>query len=218
MIEKILPSGVAAQDVFEDVLDEPLFPEEQAAIARAVDKRQREFRTVRACARAALQEFGLTRTPMVPGTRGAPPWPPGIVGSMTHCAGYRAAAVARAGEFLGLGLDAEPDQPLPEGVLAAIARPEELDWLAEHHGDRSVCWDRLLFSAKESVYKTWYPLTGRFLEFEEASLVFDPDAQTFRATLLVEGPTLTGNTLTGFTGRWLVDRGLLVTCVLLPAG
>lgn len=217
MIEKLLPSPIAAVEAFADIVDEPLFPQEQAAIAQSVDKRQREFRTVRACARGALGELGLDRPPMVPGTRGAPSWPTGIVGSMTHCADYRAAAVARAGDFLSLGLDAEPDQPLPDGVLEAIARPEELNRLAALRADRSVHWDRLLFSAKESIYKAWFPLTGRFLEFEEASLTFEPVTRTFEATLLVEGPLLSGRRLTGFSGRWLTDQGLLVTAVLLPA-
>ncbi|MFF1717797.1 hypothetical protein [Streptomyces sviceus] len=55
--------------------------------------------------------------------RRCPAWPDGVVGSMTHCDGYRAAAVAHAGEVLGVGIDAEHHLPLPEGVFASIALP-----------------------------------------------------------------------------------------------
>ena len=51
--------------------------------------------------------------------------------------------------------------------------------------DLQVHWDRVLFSAKESIYKAWFPLTGRWLGFEEASLSIDPAAGTFAARLHV---------------------------------
>ena len=158
MIEAILPADVAAADTFDELPDEPLFPQEEAAVAKAVDKRQREFRTVRGCARTALAQLGMVRPVLVPGTSGAASWPDGIVGSMTHCAGYRAAAVARAVDVLSLGIDAEPHAALPGGVLDSVALPSEQAQLAElRRTAGGVCWDRLLFSGKESVYKAWYP-------------------------------------------------------------
>ena len=125
MLEEILPPAVAAVEAFGDVPDAVLFPAEEAALGRAVDERRREFSTVRACAREALARLGLPPVPIVPGLRGAPQWPSGIVGSMTHCAGYRASAVARMQDMLILGLDAEPDHRLPDGVLDAIATADE---------------------------------------------------------------------------------------------
>ncbi|MGH3274922.1 MAG: 4'-phosphopantetheinyl transferase family protein, partial [Streptosporangiaceae bacterium] len=109
MIEEILSPAVAAAEAFEDLAGTMLFPEEQAVMARAVEKRRREFTTARACARTALARLGQPPVAIVPGDRGEPRWPPGIVGSITHCAGYRAAAVGRAAEVLAIGLDAEPD-------------------------------------------------------------------------------------------------------------
>jgi 4'-phosphopantetheinyl transferase EntD len=216
VIEELLP-GVAVAETFEDVLDEPLYPEEEAAISRAVDKRRNEFRTVRACARRALRDVGVVRPPLVPGNRGAPTWPSGIVGSMTHCAGYRAAAVARAERVVSLGIDAEPDLPLPGGVLEAVALPEEIDQLeALARAGPGTPWDRLLFSAKESVYKTWFPLTERWLGFEEALVRLDQDG-TFTATLLVPGPLVDGQHVSTFPGRWTMNRGLVLTSILLPA-
>ena len=130
MIAGILPPEVSVAEEFGDVPGVLLFPEEEAVIARAVDKRRREFTTARACARAALDKLGLPPVPIVPGLRGAPGWPAGIVGSITHCAGYRAAAVARDREVVTIGLDAEPHEPLPAGVLGAIASAGEQAALA----------------------------------------------------------------------------------------
>lgn len=216
MIADLLPD-VATAETFADVLDEELYPEEEAVISRAVDKRRNEFRTVRACARRALGGLGVVRPPLVPRTRGAPTWPAGIVGSMTHCAGYRAAAVARTDKVTSLGIDAEPAAPLPDGVLGTIALPAEIEHLqALAQLGPDAPWDRLLFSAKESVYKTWYPLTLRWLGFEGATVRFTPNA-TFSATLLVPGPLVNGHHINRFDGRWTTNHGLVLTAVLLPA-
>ena len=98
---------------------------------------------------------------------------------MTHCAGYRAAVVARDSDSVSLGIDAEVDQPLPARLVDRIALPEERERLARLN-DCGVSVDRLLFCVKETVYKAWYPITGRFLDFPEASVMLHPDG-TFTA-------------------------------------
>ncbi|MBO3744792.1 4'-phosphopantetheinyl transferase superfamily protein [Streptosporangiaceae bacterium NEAU-GS5] len=213
MIEALLPGGVAAREAFGDPPGPPLFPEEEALVARAVDKRRREFATVRRCARTALADLGFPAAPILRGARGAPTWPSGVVGSMTHCDGYRAAAVAHESAVPTIGLDAEPNEPLPDGVLGMVSLPEEHGWLKELGAAAPhVRWDRLLFSAKESVYKAWFPLTRRWLGFEEAVVTPALDG-TFTARLLTEGETQEGLPLTGFTGRWLVANGLVLTAI-----
>jgi 4'-phosphopantetheinyl transferase EntD len=193
-----------------------LFPSEEAVIAKAVDKRRREFATARACARTALGKLGLPPVAILPGQRGAPQWPAGVVGSITHCAGYRACAVARAADVVTIGLDAEPHETLPDGVLGAVASGAEQARLAALTAtEPGVCWDRMLFSAKESVYKAWFPLTQRWLGFEEASIDFKPEG-TFTARLHVEGLVVNGAVLTGFAGRWLVGNGFIVTAIVMP--
>jgi 4'-phosphopantetheinyl transferase EntD len=221
VIEEILPDGVVAVDTREDRLDIELFPEERAALGQAVDKRRREFVTARACARLALERLGLPPSPIASGARGEPRWPAGVVGSITHCAGYRACALARAGEFAAVGIDAEPNEALPEGVLGEVARAEERPWLAELALARpEVRWDRLLFSAKEAVYKAWFPLAERWLGFEDAVVAVDPDRHAFHARLLVRGPLVGGpaggHPLTELRGRWLVRGGLVLTAIALP--
>lgn len=216
MIEEILPTGVSAVDTREDWRDIELSAEEEAAVGRAVEKRRREFVTARACARRALAQLGLPPASIPAGERGEPRWPPGVVGSITHCAGYRACALAHATQVLAVGIDAEPNQALPEGVLDAIARPEERAWLDRlKETEPAVRWDRLLFSAKEAVYKTWFPLARRWLGFEDAVLTVDPARHVFHARLLVAGPVVGGHPLRDVRGRWLVRDGLVLTAVAL---
>ncbi|RAJ56474.1 4'-phosphopantetheinyl transferase EntD [Streptomyces sp. Amel2xB2] len=222
MIASLLPDEVYADESFGEGPDDgvgALFPEETAAVSGAVPKRRKEFAQVRSCARSALARLGVPPVPLVPGRRGAPRWPVGVVGSMTHCAGYRAAAVAREADAVGIGIDAEPDGPLPEGVLEAVSLPSERKALgALRARSAEVHWDRLLFSAKESVFKTWYPLTARELDFSEAEIAIDAEARTFVARLLVEGPVVGGARLRHFAGRWASEAGVLATAILLPHG
>ncbi|SDI45754.1 4'-phosphopantetheinyl transferase EntD (siderophore biosynthesis) [Actinokineospora alba] len=218
MIERILPAAVIAVEAYDDPPDAVLFPEEEQVIAKSVEKRRREFTTARHCARLALARLGLPPAPILPGERGAPGWPDGVVGSMTHCAGYRAAVLARDTDIVTVGIDAEPHQPLPDGVEKVVTRPEERVHLAElAAADPAVHWDKLLFAAKESVYKAWFPLTHKWLGFDDARITIGP-AGTFEAELMVPGPVIESGTLAGFSGRWLVDRGLVVTAISLPVG
>jgi len=218
VIEEILPSSVAAAEEFGDRPEAVLFPEEEAVVARAVERRRRSFATARACARQALAELGVPPSPILPGPKGAPQWPAGIAGSITHCNGYRACAVAWTHEVAALGIDAEPDEALPRGVLRRIARPGETRRLSDLAAvDSTVCWERLLFCAKESVYKAWFPLTGRWLGFGDAAVTIDPRAGTFGAQLLVPGPVVGGARLAGFAGRWLARGGLVATAVAVSA-
>ncbi|WP_307805789.1 4'-phosphopantetheinyl transferase family protein [Streptomyces chrestomyceticus] len=208
-----------------------LHPEELAHLRHAVAKRRREFALTRACARRALHALGAPPAPVLPGPHGAPQWPAGIVGSMTHRQGYCAAALAHSTDLRSLGIDAEPDEPLSPAVLDTFALPKERDSLrpCPHHS--GVHHDRLLFSAKESVYKAWFPLTHRPLRPQHLQIrLHCPSAQ---ATASTDVPARTGTfharVLPGpghvpdapalphfFTGRWLADHGLILTAVAVP--
>jgi enterobactin synthetase component D / holo-[acyl-carrier protein] synthase len=218
VIEKILPAGVACAEAFADPPGVTLFPEEEALVARAVDKRRREFATARGCARSALATLGIPPAPILPGERGAPRWPAGIVGSITHCAGYRAAAVARDRDVLTIGLDAEPDESLPGDVPGEIFLPGERARLCDLAAAApGTCWDRLLFCAKEAVYKAWFPLAHRWLGFEDADITINAADGTFAAQLLVPSIMISGLPLTGFAGRWLASGGLVAAAIAVPA-
>lgn len=121
LIERLLPSAERAAEAFADDVDPSLYPEETEHVRSAVPTRRREFATVRRCAREALASLGVPPVPLLPGRCGAPRWPGGVVGSMTHCDGYRAAAVAPVGTVAGLGIDAEPHAPLPRDVYETVS-------------------------------------------------------------------------------------------------
>ncbi|MFE9256489.1 4'-phosphopantetheinyl transferase [Streptomyces sp. NPDC006879] len=213
MLANILPPKVAVVELREDPPGLGHHPQETAHVARAMAARRTEFITGRHCAREAVRALGLDPVPIPKGERGAPVWPAEVVGSITHCKGYRAAAVAHRADVPTIGVDAEPDEPLPEGVLDVISLPREREMLSALSARPGVTWDRLLFSAKESVYKAWFPLTGQWLDFSEAEVTLDPAAKTFSARLLVPGPVVGGARWSTFTGRWAAYDGLLLTAV-----
>lgn len=217
LLAPMLPPPVVVEELREHPAELDLFPGEEAIICNAVDKRQREFAAVRRCARTAVARLGRSPAPIMSDEGGAPSWPSGIVGTMTHCAGYAAAALARADEVASLGADAEPHGPLPDGVVDLISLPRERTQLVRL-ADRNpgLHCDCLLFSAKEAVYKTWFPLMRCWLGFEQAEIEFDPERQTFCARLLIPGPVVNGFRYDRFAGRWTVADGLLVTAIVLP--
>ena len=99
--------------------------------------------------RNALRSIGIPEVPILRGQDRAPIWPDGIVGSITHCDGYCAATLAHERDFISLGIDAEPNDPLPAEILKLVALEGEIDWLQQAPRS-SVCWDKLLFSSKRA--------------------------------------------------------------------
>jgi 4'-phosphopantetheinyl transferase EntD len=216
VIGQLLPAPVVGVEAFDDAQPAPLYPAEEALVARAVAKRRTEFATGRRCARAALARLGRTPGPLLTGERGAPLWPDGVVGSITHTDGYRAAIVADRREVATVGLDAEPNLPLPKGVGRLVASASETAAVAALSARQpDICWDRLLFCVKESTYKAWFPVSGEWLDFEEADVSLG--AGTFEVRLLRTAHFPNGRPLSGFSGRWLFERGLLLAVITAPA-
>ncbi len=194
-------------------------PGEEHLIEKAVEKRRRDFIGARHCARLALQQLGEPPVAIGKGERGMPLFPRGVVGSLTHCAGYRAAALAHRLRWRSIGIDAEPHDALPEGVLDSVSLAPERDWLSSAIPSTGLHLDRLLFCAKEATYKAWFPLTLRWLGFEEAHITFTVDDSgsggTFHSELLVPGHTNDGGApLSSFDGRWLISDGLILTAIV----
>jgi 4'-phosphopantetheinyl transferase EntD len=217
LISTVLPDSVAAAELYADPPDLAPLPEEEPLIARSVAKRRNEFITVRYCARLALEQLGVPPAPILKGQKGEPCWPDGIVGSLTHCEGYRGAVVGRVGDVRSIGIDAEPHDVLPNGVLGAVSLPAERRESATMPHD--LHWDRILFCAKEATYKAWYPLTRRWLGFEDAHITFDVDASgtagEFATQVLIDPAALSGPPLTALSGRWSVRDGLVLTAIVL---
>jgi len=211
MMDRLLPPQVSAAALRGDDPGVAPLPEEMALLDGAVGARVAEFATARTCARQALRRLGVADGPILRGPKREPLWPAGIVGSITHCIGYRAAAVALAADFLTIGIDAEPHAPVPDRVAKRVLRDEERAWIADAPVD--VQWSRLIFSAKESVYKAWFPLARRWLGFDEATVAIDPAAGTFHARLLIEPPA---GVPIEFRGRYLIEDGLVLTAIAVP--
>ncbi|MET9543401.1 4'-phosphopantetheinyl transferase superfamily protein, partial [Streptomyces sp. NPDC006553] len=153
-----------------------LYAEEDEQLAEGVvDARWTEFATARMCARRALLGLGAAPGPLLRGSRGEPLWPAGVVGSITHRAGYRAAVVGPADATVALGIDAEPAVALRPGVLRRIALPEERTRLTALPSVPGLPWDTLLFCVKEAAYKAWYPLARVPLGFRSAEVRFHPE-------------------------------------------
>jgi 4'-phosphopantetheinyl transferase EntD len=212
MIDRLLPPMVSAVAICGDDPAAALLPEEAELLGQAVAARRAEFATARCCARQALQRLGAPGGPILRGPKREPLWPSGFVGSITHCTGYRAAAVARNSEMLALGIDAEPHAAIPADVAARVLRAEERAWL--NLAPPGIHWGRVIFSAKESVYKAWFPLARRWLGFDGAVIDIDPGSGSFQARLLVETPTRLPPRL---DGRFLVEDGLVLTAIAVAA-
>lgn len=193
--------------------EEGLQPKEEAYVARAVDKRRREFRAGRNCAKRALALLGARASPLLPGEQREPGWPPGVVGSITHVDGYCAAAVAWSDHVSGLGIDAEIHAPLPEGVTDLVCTPAEAVWMRSAPKAGGLYWDSVIFSAKESVYKAWFPIAGGWLDFAEAELLIDPPQGAFEVRLLVPPPVSRDGRPLKFRGRFAVAGRYVLTAV-----
>jgi 4'-phosphopantetheinyl transferase EntD len=220
LLPDLLPDTVVAAEMYDDPPELAPLPEEEPLIARSVAKRRNEFVTVRYCARRALGALGLPPVPILKGEKGEPCWPDGVVGSLTHCDGYRGAAVARHDLVRSVGIDAEPHGVLPNGVLDAISLgAERTEIEALNSAFPRLHWDRILFCAKEATYKAWFPVTRRWLGFEDAHIVFDVDSTGtsggFVSGILIDGAALSGPPLTALSGRWSVRGGLALTAIVL---
>jgi 4'-phosphopantetheinyl transferase EntD len=139
-----------------------LLPEEQASIATRLPERRRASGAARIVARELLNRLGHARCPIPKGAGGAPIWPAGMTGSLAHDDQYAVAAIGRLGDVGAIGIDIEPATPLPHDMIELVATPKEL---ADIGGDMLRC--KLLFAAKEAVYKAQFPRDREFLEFQD---------------------------------------------------
>ncbi|GGQ16876.1 4'-phosphopantetheinyl transferase [Streptomyces griseomycini] len=211
MIDDLVPGGVELCEAYGDAGPEAtacLFPAEQAVVRGVSEERRREFTTVRGCARRALARLGIPSEPLVPDVSGAPRWPRGTVGSLTHCPGYRAAVAARAGEYAALGIDAEPAAPLPAVVAARILPDAERRSADDLRTALGVPADRLVFCAKEASYKAFSPWLGRRYGLRDFAV-------RPRADGLFRGVVPGGRHR--FEGRWAVRSGYFVVVVCLAS-
>lgn len=198
VLDGLFPDGVST--AWGDPVEPgpPLFPDEEALLGRAVTKRRLEFAKGRECARIALGRLGFADVPLLSGKNREPLWPADTTGSITHTSGLCAVAVASTAHFSGLGIDAEPADPLtPEVTQRILGADDDRTWAHVTELERSVI-PRLVFCAKEAFYKCQFPISRTFLGFDDVTIALEDGR--FRATLRRDAlPFRTGAT---FVGRW----------------
>jgi 4'-phosphopantetheinyl transferase EntD len=139
-----------------------LLDEEAGSIASTVVAARRASGAARIVARELLAQLGHSRALLPKSASGEPIWPAGIAGSLAHDDEVAVAAVGPQRDVGSVGIDVEPAALLPPDMLELIATPQELHKIA----DDPLC-GKLLFAAKEAVYKAVYPLERVFLEFRD---------------------------------------------------
>ncbi len=206
-----LPAGCAvAAGMLETFSTTVLFQTELPAIDGAQPRRRAAFRGGRACARAALGELGVQPVAIPAGAAGAPCWPDGFVGSISHTDEVAAAVVARSPPVYGIGLDIEGDGQLDDATMVRIVcRPEELVPGCNPSHTGNLRHGKLLFVLKEAVYKLYWPLTGTFLDFHDLRVTLEEAAGTFRAELVdPQLPAVAGTR--AITGRFARAEGFVI--------
>lgn len=195
----------------EDAVAE-LAAEEAALVVRAVESRRREFSTGRRLARRLLAERGIVPGPILRDDDRVPIWPERIAGSISHSREFAVVAVCDAASCFGVGVDVEPDEPVKAGVERLVCTAGERGWLDGFDSDESDRGRRvkLFFSAKEAVYKAFYPRVRVFWGFHDVTLELDERAGRFLARL----PPSAGRNQA--EGRFIRGHGMIVSGVLAP--
>lgn len=156
----------------------PLCPEEEGLISATAAPKVRElFRAARSSAHEALKVLdtegrGWGDLPIGRGDDRRPLWPAGTLGSLTHTEGLAMAVVARQKECLGIGIDVEKCARRPNLALVdKLCGASERAWVEAVVDPEEQGWRLLrLLSAKEAVFKTFYPLDLVYFGFLEAEL------------------------------------------------
>lgn len=171
---------VAAPEIHAGTLAES----ELAGTERMVESRLREFTAGRVSARHALSRLGTPVTGIPRGHDRVPQWPAGVVGSITHCPDLCVAVVARASDCEAIGIDAELAAPLDQDLYDSVCRPAERNHFQTLPRLPGTDWPKVAFSAKESFYKAWFPVTRLPLDFTEVELTIDPVMRTVEFSVL----------------------------------
>jgi 4'-phosphopantetheinyl transferase EntD len=203
-LRSLLPLSVAVAGASAGSVADALLGAEVDAVLGAIPARRHEFALGRTCARRALQQLGVTPLAIGVGEHREPLWPAGVVGSITHCSSFCAAAVVADGALRGLGIDVEDRQVLPQETTELIMTPGE-------HATVEPGSEIVLFSAKEAVFKAWWPVTGLWLDFADVDVTLNAQAGEFRADISAR---VAGSNVT-IDGRYALAAGLVLSAVAL---
>lgn len=216
LIDPLFAHAVVTAEAAPRSVDDQLFPEELAYLARALPKRRFEFGTARLCARQALAALGVPPAPLVPRDDRQPVWPAGVVGSISHTDGYCAVVVAPSPPMQSIGLDVEKLQTIEPRLAQAILTPREQAFVQAQPEARRDDLIVLHFSAKEAYYKCQYPLTETFLSFHDVELEVDVGPTEGRFVARRHKPGLAS--VQRLEGKFVFAAGKVLCGVELLAG
>jgi 4'-phosphopantetheinyl transferase EntD len=215
----LFPPGIVAAEFRGSASAAVLLPEELACVASAAPRRVSEFAAGRLCARRALREFGIADSPLLPAADRQPLWPAGIVGSISHTAGWCVAAVADARAFGAIGVDVEAVGDVIVDIWPAVFLESERRRLATLADAERAVASTLIFSAKEAFYKAQFALVGERLDFHDVLIEFGgPCDDGNRFSVVPQRPlVLAAKTAVAFTGRYRRDGGHVAAAFAIPA-
>jgi len=164
-----------------------LYPEELKILSsKAVPKRRIEFCIGRAAAHSALSEINIEKFSVLKGVYNEPLWPKDVVGAISHSGELALAAVAYKEEAAGIGIDIEMiDKTIAEDIVKIICTPREADWV-NRRKDRKLERLFMMFSAKESIFKAFFPITNVPLNYFDTKLMWNEDMGCFSGQLLTQ--------------------------------
>ncbi len=191
----LLPAA-AAVAATDPQAEHPIWPGEQIA---AIPRRQREFAAGRAALRMAMAALGLPPAAIPMNPDRSPALPAGLAASITHTA--QACLAAAITGRRGLGIDLEPDEPLPPDILDTVLTPTE----------RNTPDARVIFSAKEALYKAQYPVSRSLFGFDAVAITLE--THSFTATFLHAAPGFPAGTRR--TGRWRRAENHILTALVI---
>ena len=208
-----LPSFAAFAVSYSSEPPPALEPGEQEVLSdRAVPTRRESFARGRAAAHSALRAIGLDHGPILSGPGREPVWPRGARGAVSHAAGVGVALVAPMAFTDGVGVDIEEQHRVPD-LWEHVPRPEERRWLDDLDETDREAAILGMFSAKESVFKAFFPRVRSFFGFEQASLTPTPSGFVGRLMHDLDDDYPRERTFE-ITCAWFGD--LVLTSVVLP--
>ena len=170
----LFPSNVALSIASRAMYDAPLVGRERLDGRMMSWKRAAEFRAGRAAAREALRLCGHEGGDLPRQLTGAPRWPEGFIGSITHCEGFCGAVTTRSEYIKSIGFDVEPSSSVTEDIMDMVCTEAELLNAGEHSSSTSASLlGTAIFSAKEAFYKAAHPLVGEFVGFLDVSVQWE---------------------------------------------
>ena len=138
--------------------------------------RKEHYRSGRICAGEVLSKLGTLGQPVLrdPQTR-EPLWPEGISGAITHSGNWAAAAAGKTSDVLGIGIDLEDlERQVDSRISRHVCIPEEQKWLQECGEEDCLEQNlKIIFSAKESIFKAFFPYTRTYLHFHDARILME---------------------------------------------